>query len=117
MINIANFYSLESPLSYCRSTYDGGYLDDQLWVLVMSTAHYLDKTHCNIRKMRNTAEDTILWRMICHGVLDHSDEDKRWDSSTHAMRHSAIIRDRLWTLIDGEHDQVSLFVILLSNCD
>jgi len=117
MINIANFYSLKSLLSYCCLSYDGGYLDNQLWVLAMSTVRYLDETRCNIREMRNTAEDAILWRMICRGVIDHDDKDKRWDSSTCAMRHSAIIGDRLWTLVDREHDRVSLSVIFLSCCD
>jgi len=95
MIDIVNFYSLESPLSYRHSSYDSGYLDDQLWVLAMSTAWYLDEIHCNIGEMRNTAKDAILWRMICRGVIDHNDKDKSWDSSTHAMRHSVIIGDWL----------------------
>jgi len=51
--------------------------------------------------------------MIRCGVLDHSEEDKVWDSSTRAMRQSAVIGDRLWSLIEKEQDKVrlhSLFV-------
>jgi len=60
MIDITAYTSTENPLNYCHATYNGGYLDDQLWVLAMSMACYLDKTHHNIGEMRNTAEDTIL---------------------------------------------------------
>jgi len=88
MIDITNFYSLESPLSYHHSSYNGGYLDDQLWVLAMSMVRYLDKMRCNIGEMRNTAEDAILWCMIRCGVVDHDNKDKHWDSLTHAMHHS-----------------------------
>jgi len=102
MIDIAAHQSVDDQLIYRCSTYDGGFLDDQLWVLAMSTVQYLDKTRRNIGEMRNTAEDAILWHMICHGALDHSDEDKCWDSSTRAIRHSAIIGDQLWTLVDRE---------------
>jgi len=43
MIDIATFKSVEAPMNYCRATYNSGYLDDQLWVLAMSTARYLDE--------------------------------------------------------------------------
>jgi len=46
--------------------------------------------------------------MIRCGVLDHSEEDKVWDSSTRAMRQSAVIGDRLWSLIEKEQEKVRI---------
>ena len=51
--------------------------------------------------------------MIRCGVLDHSEEDKVWDSSTRAMRQSAVIGDCLWSLIEKEQDKVLLLFLLL----
>jgi len=107
MIDITTRRSEDDPLLYRWGTYDGGHLDDQLWVLAMSSARYCDEVRRGIDKLKRTADDHVLWRMIRQGVLDHSDSDKRWDSSTRAMRHSAIIGDWLWSLLDRERDRVS----------
>jgi len=40
--DIASLMSEENPLRYRWATYDGGHLDDQLWVLAMSTVRYFD---------------------------------------------------------------------------
>ena len=111
MIDIATRRSEENPLQYRWGSFDGGHLDDQLWVLAMSTARYCDEVRRGTGGIRSTADDSILWRMIRQGVLDHSDSDKRWDSATRAMRHSAIIGDRLWSLLDQERDRVSQSLI------
>jgi len=107
MIDIAIKQSEDSPLLYHWGTFDGGHLDDQLWVLAMSTARYCNEVRRGIEGIRSTADDHVLWRMIHRGVLDHSDSDMRWDSATRAMRHSAIIGDWLWSLLDQERDRVS----------
>jgi len=121
MIDVASAVSEENPLRYRWATYDGGHLDDQLWVLAMSTARYCDEVRRGIGGTWSTVDDSVLWHMIRRGVLDHSDEDKRWDSSTCAMRHSAIIGDQLWAMIDKECDRVSSLYpsleLVLITCD
>jgi len=43
MIDLATRVHPELPLIYQIATYDGGYLDDRLWVQAMSTARYMDE--------------------------------------------------------------------------
>jgi len=106
MIDLATRVHPELPLIYQMATYDGGYLDDHLWVQAMSTARYMDEVRRG--NLRSGPDENILWRMIRCGVLDHSEDDKVWDSSTRAMRQSAVIRDRLWSLIEKEQEKVRL---------
>jgi len=110
MIDFATRVHPELPTIYRMATYDGGYLNDRLWVQAMSTARYMDEVRRG--NLRSGPDESILWRMIRCGVLDHSEEDKVWDSSTRAMRQSAVIGDRLWSLIEKEQEKVLLLFLL-----
>jgi len=48
----------------------------------------------------------VLWSMIHLGILDKEGIDKPWDASTRSMRHSAVIGDRLWSMIEKEQQRV-----------
>ena len=65
MIDIAMKRSEDNPFLYRWGTFDGGHLDDQLWVLAMSTAQYCDEVRRSVEGIWSTANDHVLWRMIC----------------------------------------------------
>jgi len=51
-------------------------------------------------------DERVLWSMIRLGILDKEGINKPWDASMRSMRHSAIIGDRLWSMIEAEHTRV-----------
>jgi len=59
-------------------------------------------------------DERVLWSMICLGILDKDGINKPWDASTRSMRHSAMIGDRLWSMVEKEQQRVfSSFPLLL----
>jgi len=51
-------------------------------------------------------DERVLWSMIRLEILDKEGIDKPWDASTRSMRHSAVIGDRLWSLVEKEQQRV-----------
>jgi len=87
-------------------TFDEYFMDDNLWCQAMSTGQFLDDHR---RGQMMNGDERVLWSMIRLGVLDKEGIDKPWDASTRSMRHSAIIGDRLWSMIEAEHTRVGEF--------
>jgi len=88
---------------FCLRTFDEYFMDDNLWCQAMSTGQFL-KDHQRGKSMNG--DERVLWSMICLGILDKEGIDKPWDASTRSMRHSAMIGDRLWSMIEKEQHQV-----------
>ena len=76
----------------------GATLDDQLWhqALVMDCVLEL------LRGSEQGPNDTMMWTLLCRGVIDASVVDKPWNGSTQSMRYSAVLVGRLWGLLAGE---------------
>ena len=62
MINLATRVHPELPLIYRMASFDGGYLDNRLWVQAMSTVCYINEEHRG--NIQSGPDENILWRMI-----------------------------------------------------
>jgi len=84
-------------------TFDEYFMDDNLWCQAMSTGQYLEDHQ---RDQSMNGDERVLWSMIRLGILDKEGIDKPWDASTRSMRHSAVIGDRLWSMVKKEQQRV-----------
>ena len=57
-------------------------------------------------------EQSILYDLLRHGVVDPRLRDRAFDVSTRAMRYSAAITDWVWALLDKETTRVSFCDLL-----
>ena len=55
-----------------------------------------------------THDEQALAFFIHMGTVDRIPEDRPWDASTRAMRHSSIMAERLWSLLETERERVRL---------
>jgi len=81
------------------------YLDDQLWQQALTA----DRRQAQRREAQDKFvwEERVLFHLIQRGIVDHDDDDKRWDGTTRAMRHTSAVGDRLWALLEAERARVS----------
>ena len=79
-------------------------LDDQLWhqALVMDCVLEL------LRSSEQGFNDTMMWTLLCWGIINASVVDKPWNRSTQSMRYLAMLVGRFWGLLAGERTWVSL---------
>ena len=82
----------------------GATLDDQLW----HQALVMDRVLESLRGSEQGLNNTMIWTLLCQGVIDASIVDKLWDRSTRSMRYSAMLVGGLWGLLAGERTRVSL---------
>ena len=59
------------------------------------------------------ADQWVLYELLRYGVVDPRPRDRAFDASTRAMRYSAAITDRVWSLLDKETTRVSFCTLLL----
>ena len=86
-------------------------LDDQLWHQAM----IVDRRQTLVHRDRvSTQDEKILMYLIERGVIDHSAFDQKNAAATRAMRHSAAMADRLWSMLDKEKEKVRLLYFLCS---
>ena len=55
----------------------------------------------------------VLYELLRHGVVDPRPRDRAFDASTRAMRYSAAITDRVWSLLDKETTIPYVFPLLM----
>ena len=65
----------------------GATLDDQLWHQVLVMDHVLEL----LRGSKQGSNDTMMWTLLRHGIIDANIVDKPWDGSTWSMRYLAIL--------------------------
>ena len=83
-------------------------MDDQLWHRSIKTFERM----WGKKSVDLTEDELTLWRSISMGVMDANKEfDNPWPSSIRAMRHSGIIGDALWKLLEKEKARVSLILV------
>ena len=58
------------------------------------------------------ADQSVLYDLLRHGVVDPRPRDQAFDASTRAMRYSAAITDWVWALLDKETTRVSFGTLL-----
>ena len=86
------------------------YLDDNLslddFLLQQSVASY--RFMVSLWHVRDkTSDESALYRLLCRGFLDVDPKlDSAYPTSIRAMRHTACVADRLWTLIERERIRV-----------
>jgi len=89
----------------------GGSLDDQLWLEAVQVEQHHEEvkraTNDHTKGVQNTNDDDILYKLLHCGVIDHSNFDKQWDSSTRSMRYLAAVGDWLWALLEKERARAS----------
>ena len=78
-------------------------LDDQLWYQCLASDRYMVE-HRN--RMQKTHDERLLWLMLRRGIYDQAPEDRPWDGAVRSMRYSAIMGDRLWSMIETERKRV-----------
>ena len=65
---------------------------------------------CNLEWRRNEdmpTSDRLLFHQLRLGLIDpRPDYDNPKDVATRAMRYSALLVERLWTMVDREHTRV-----------
>ena len=84
-------------------------LDDIVWHQALVTLRRLD-SKLRPKRKELPADQWVLYELLRHGVVDPRPRDQAFDVSTRAMRYSAAIADRVWSLLDKETTRVSLFV-------
>ena len=78
-------------------------INDQTWIGGIAGL-------CNLERRRNEdmpTSDWLLFHQLCLGLIDprpHYDNPK--DVATRAMRYSALLVERLWTMVDRERARV-----------
>jgi len=83
--------------------FDEYFMDDNLWCQAMSTVQFLDDRQ---RDSIMDGDERVLWSMIHLGILDKEGTNRPWDTSTQSMRHSAVLADCLWSMLEKEHHRV-----------
>ena len=48
------------------------------------------------------ADQSVLYDLLCHGVVNPRPRDHAFDASTRAMRYLAAITDWVWAMLDKE---------------
>ena len=71
--------------------YDEGFVDDQIWVQVMGTLHFLNEQR-GTPKMEN---QRVLWKTLMLGVTNPEDADRKWHTAQMSMQYTAITVDRV----------------------
>ena len=89
-------------------------LDNIVWHQALVT---LKRLNSELRPKRKElpADQWVLYKLLCHGVVDPRPRDRAFNASTRAMRYSATVTDRVWALLDKETTRVSLWYTLLVN--
>jgi hypothetical protein len=85
-------------------------LDDMLWHQAMAT--YRHQSEWREPCMVIGQQEAVLFFLINRGLVDASNLDGPWHSSTRSMRYAAILTERLWSLV--EYEQAKVRVILLA---
>ena len=95
----------------CLSWVAGFTLDDIIWHQALVTLRRLDSDLCPKRK-ELPANQSVLYDLLRHGVIDPRPRDRALDALTWVMRYSAAITDWVWALLDKETTRVSLGTLL-----
>jgi len=70
-----------------RDNWNSGlYLDDQLWQQAMAA----DRRQAERRAAQDKFvwEERVLFHLIQQGIVDHDNNNKRWDGTTRVMHHT-----------------------------
>ena len=83
-------------------------LDDQVFGLSIVAQHRLE-----VRREILTADGVddntrVLFHLLNRGLLDQEVMDRLRDVATRVMRYSAVMREQLWRLINGNIAQVGV---------
>ena len=89
----------------------GEMLDNQLW----HQALVMDRVLESLRGSKQGPNNTLMWTLLCQGIINAHVMDKPWNGSTQSMRYSAVLMGRLWGLLAGERTRVSLHSLFQSN--
>jgi hypothetical protein len=85
-------------------------LDDMLWHQAMAT--YRHQSEWRQPRMVVGQQEAVLFYLINRGLVDASNLDGPWHSSTCSMRYAAILTERVWSLM--EYEQAKVRIILLA---
>ena len=86
--------------------------DDRLWFWAMASAHSrLERSLQRLPFGNDT--DPVIQGMISLGIYDWDKVERPFDASTRAMRYTAVLGDRLWSLAKKERERVSFFLSLV----
>jgi hypothetical protein len=80
-------------------------LDDRLWHQALVTNRFM--TERRGFGVRRPDEERALFHLIEDGIVDASELDNPMPSSTRSMRYTAVMADRLWSIIEREKKRVS----------
>jgi len=99
-------------------------LDDQLWHQSLATYH----CHQEVKwatgaraspdwaDVQQTDNDQVLLKLLERGVTDQSAFDRPFNASTHSMRFTAVMGDRLWLLLERERLRVRNHLTFVVEC-
>jgi hypothetical protein len=86
---------------------NGLILDDRLWQLAIGVERHFQQVRQG-QALTWTHDEQVLARMLHMGTLDLAPVHKGSNMSVRAMRYSAILSDRLWSMLQTERDRVRL---------
>src|SRR5882762_3138622 len=87
-----------------RRWFGGVSLNDLIWHQAIMTMQELEFTHPRSPVVPD--EDDALWSILATGLIDPSDHDGRWATAIRSMRYSALMGERLWSMIGKEKSRV-----------
>ena len=87
-------------------------MDDILWSQAIGVERHFYE-YWSRQALQWTHDEQTLARLIHLGTLDGTAEDRPMDSSVRAMRHSAALADRLWSMLETVRARVHVFVLSL----
>ena len=78
-------------------------VNDQTWIGGIAGLHNLERR----RNDEMLTLDRLLFHQLRLGLIDpRPNYDNPKDMATRAMRYSALLVERLWTMVDREHTRV-----------
>ena len=89
-------------------------LDDIVWHQALVTLRHLD-SDLRPKKKELPMDQSVLYDLLRHGVVDPRPRDRAFDVPTRLMRYSAAITDRVWALLNKETTRVSLCTFLVTD--
>ena len=87
-----------------RAEYLGNlFFDDLVWHQSIVSLERLQTFRGGLRA---DPDDAVFWNLLMRGALDLTPEERPNNASTRAIHYSAVMGDRLWAMVQGEHLRV-----------
>ena len=105
---------MADPLHPYRSDWpEGVVFDDFLYCQAIGVGRYMiDCRRPLFHGGEMIPDDQAMYEFLSWGIWDQRPCDRALDASTRSIRYSAILADRLWSMIEDERNRVGVLLNL-----